>query len=171
MRKGLYLAFGLTFLAFPLGVALATSNPDTGPGCGLGKKLWEGWKGQKQIAPQMFMASTNMTGSYSFTIASGTSGCSHDGRVWDSEKASLFIELNYASLAEDMSRGGGEYLASLAALMHVPFDHQQNFFAMAQERYVSLDKPEIEGVTAVWEALRDISSAYPTPPMLGVSQY
>lgn len=117
---------------------MATSNPDTGPGCGLGKKLWADWKGQKQVVPQMFMASTNVTGSYTFAIASGTSGCSHDGTIFDSQKASLFIEANYASLAGDMARGGGEHLASLAVLMHVPQEYRQEFFAMAQERYVSL---------------------------------
>jgi hypothetical protein len=100
------------FVALQAGVAVATPNPDTGPGCGLGKIFWEGWKGQKQIAPQMFMATTNVTGSYSFAIASGTSGCSNDGRVWDSERASLFIGINYTSLIEDMARGGGEHLAS-----------------------------------------------------------
>ena len=143
------------------GMAMGAGNPDTGPGCGLGKKLWEGWKGQKQIAPQMLMASTNMTGSYSFTIASGTSGCSHDGRVWDSEKASLFIEMNYASLAEDMARGGGEHLASWGALMHVPQEHQENFFRMVQARYASLDESEEDMPAAIREILREtLSSQY-----------
>jgi hypothetical protein len=113
MRKLVLLLLVGSILAFhSAGQALATPNPDTGPGCGLGKKLWEDWKGQKQIAPQMFMSSTNVTGSYSFAIASGTSGCSNDGRVWDSGRASLFIGINYTSLIEDMARGGGEHLAS-----------------------------------------------------------
>jgi hypothetical protein len=117
------------------GSALGAGNPDTGPGCGLGKKLWEDWKGQKQIVPQAFMASTNMTGSYSFAISSGTSGCSHDGKIWDSERASLFIEINYASLAEDIARGGGEHLTSLASLLHVPQEDRPEFFAMTQQEY------------------------------------
>ena len=115
------------------GIVMGTENPDTGPGCGLGKKLWNGWKGQKQIAPQIFMASTNVTGSYTFAISSGTSGCSHDGRIWNSERASLFIGINYASLTEDMARGGGEHLASLATLMHVPLEYQPEFFAVVQD--------------------------------------
>lgn len=123
---------------WPTAIALALENPDTGPGCGLGKKLWDGWKGQKQIAPQMFMASTNVTGSYTFAITSGTSGCSNDGTIWDTQRVSLFIELNYASLKEDMARGGGEHIASLAMLMHVSVEHQPQFFALAQSRYASL---------------------------------
>ncbi|MEQ1848807.1 MAG: DUF3015 family protein, partial [Nitrospira sp.] len=101
MRKSTSVLFIVCVISLRTGFALAAPNPDTGPGCGLGKKLWEGWKGQKQIVPQMFMASTNVTGSYSLAIASGTSGCSNDGRMWDSEKASLFIGINYASLSED----------------------------------------------------------------------
>ena len=151
------------------GMAMGAGNPDTGPGCGLGKKLWEGWKGQKQIAPQMLMASTNMTGSYSFTIASGTSGCSHDGRVWDSEKASLFIEMNYASLAEDMARGGGEYLASLAVLMHVPQEYRQEVFAEAQGRYASLGEPGEAMPAAIRETLWETLSGHPEATMMRAS--
>lgn len=161
MKKQIFVLFVLSLICSPVNVTLAASNPDTGPGCGLGKKLWEDWKGQKQIAPQMFMATTNVTGSHSFAVASGTSGCSNDGRIWDSERASLFIGVNYASLSEDMARGGGEYLASLAALMHVPVEHQSEFFVMAQERYVSLVLPGEDDPIVVQQALREAIAVHP----------
>lgn len=161
MRSLLAFVAAVGLVVLQAGFALATPNPDTGPGCGLGKKLWENWKGQKQIAPQVFMASTNLTGSYSFSISSGTSGCSHDGRIWDSERASLFIGINYASLAEDMARGGGEHLASLATLMHVPLEHQPEFFAMAQERYASLGLSGDNDPVAIQEALREAMAVHP----------
>jgi len=148
------------FVILQSGVAAADPNPDTGPGCGLGKKLWERWKGQKQIVPQMFMASTNVTGSYSFAIASGTSGCSNDSRMWDSERASLFIGINYASLSEDMARGGGEHLASLATLMQVPLEYQPEFFAMVQKRYVYLVHYGEDDPTLTQEALRETITAH-----------
>jgi len=94
--------------------------------------LWEDWKGKKQIAPQLFMASTNVTGSYTFAITSGTSGCSNDGTIWDSQKAGLFIEINYANVMDDMARGGGEHLASLAALLGVTQDEEAAFFSLVQ---------------------------------------
>ena len=169
MRNLIALTLANGFVTLQPGFALATPNPDTGPGCGLGKKLWEGWKGQKQIAPQMFMATTNVTGSYSFAIASGTSGCSNDGRIFDSERASLFIGVNYASLSEDMARGGGEHLASLAALMHVPHEYQPEFFAMAQERYVSLINPGENDPVAIREALREAIPAHPVLANLQIS--
>ena len=170
MRNLIALTVVISFVALQLGFALATSNPDTGPGCGLGKKLWEDWKGQKQIAPQAFMSSTNVTGSYSFAISSGTSGCSNDGKLWDPERASLFIGVNYASLAEDMARGGGEYLASLAALMHVPPEHQTEFFAMAQAHYVSLVDAGEDAPAAIQEAVYETMADYPELTKLLVSR-
>jgi Protein of unknown function (DUF3015) len=154
MRYLRALTVAVGFATLQVGFALATPNPDTGPGCGLGKKLWENWKGQKQIAPQVFMSSTNVTGSYSFSISSGTSGCSNDGTLWDSERANLFIGVNYASLAEDMARGGGEHLASLATLMHVPQEYQPAFFAMVQERHAFFLEPGEDDPAAIQEALR-----------------
>src|SRR5262249_11519411 len=140
----------------------ATPNPDTGPGCGLGKKLWEGWKGQKQIAPQMFMASTNVTGSYSFAISSGTSGCSNDGRIWNSERASLFIGINYASLTQDMARGQGEHLTALATLLGVPTDRQQMFYTLVQERYRELIGLGEVSPSALIKALDEAMAGHPT---------
>ncbi|MEO8341089.1 MAG: DUF3015 family protein [Nitrospirota bacterium] len=162
MRKSIFILFVLSLTCSPASLTFATPNPDTGPGCGLGKKLWEGWKGQKQIAPQMFMASTNVTGSYSFSIGSGTSGCSNDGKIWNSERASLFIEINYASLSEDMARGGGEHLASLASLMHVPLEHQPEFFAAAQERYVSLVMSGEDDQVLVQKTVREAIAVHPS---------
>ena len=168
MRKLVLLLLAGSILAFHFaGQALATPNPDTGPGCGLGKKLWEEWKGQKQIAPQSFMASTNVTGSYSFAISSGTSGCSNDGRIWNIERASLFIGINYANLSEDMARGGGEHLASLATLMHVPFEYQPEFFAVAQERFTSLVNQGEDDPVVIAKALQKTIMAH---PVLGTLQ-
>lgn len=159
MRKPITLVFIVSLLCSPIEFVRATPNPDTGPGCGLGTKLWEDWKGQKQIAPQMLMATTNITGSYSFAISSGTSGCSHDGRIWDQGKASLFIGINYASLTEDIARGGGEYLASLAVLMQVPPTDQPAFFARVQAQYVPLVNLGDDNPIALQVALRAIFTA------------
>ena len=170
MRNPISILFVLSLICSPTGFALATPNPDTGPGCGLGKKLWADWKGQKQIAPQMFMATTNVIGSYSFSIASGTSGCTNDGRIWDSERASLFIGVNYASLSEDMARGGGEHLASLATLMHVPKKYQPEFFAMAQEHYVLLVDAGEDAPAAIQEAVYETMARHPVLAKLFMNQ-
>jgi hypothetical protein len=110
-----------------------------------------------------------VTGSYSFSISSGTSGCSHDGRIWDSERASLFIGINYVSISEDMARGGGEHLASLAMLMHVPLEYHPEFFAMAQERYASLIMVGEDDPVVVQEALRKAIEVHPILVKLEIS--
>src|ERR671918_3036428 len=97
------------------------ANPDTGPGCGLGKLAWGEYKHQKNIAPQVLMATTNGTfGSNTFGISSGTSGCTNDGTIMGQHKASVFAAANYDSLSQEMAQGGGEHLASLAELMGIP---------------------------------------------------
>jgi hypothetical protein len=170
MRKLIPALLVLPLICFSAVWVVATPNPDTGPGCGLGKKLWEKWKGQKQIAPQMFMATTNVTGSYSFSISLGTSGCTNDGRIWDSERASLFIGINYASLTEDMARGGGEHLASLATLMHVPLEYQPEFFASAQERFLSLVKGDEDDPVVIADALQKAIMTHPVLATLRITQ-
>jgi hypothetical protein len=170
MGKSISVLFVLSLFCSSASFTFATPNPDTGPGCGLGKTLWEGWKGQKQIAPQVFMASTNVTGSYSFSITSGTSGCSNDGRMWNSERVSLFIGINYASLTEDMARGGGEHLASLATLMHVPLEYQPEFFAVVQERFPFLVKQGEADPDVIAESLQKAIMTHPVLATLWITQ-
>src|SRR5918912_1451000 len=94
------------FLLSALLLASATAqvradNPDTGPGCGLGKLVWADYSRQKSIAPQVMMATTNGTsGSQTFGISSGTSGCTNDGTIMSQYKASVFAAANYDSLAQ-----------------------------------------------------------------------
>ena len=111
------------------GIAMAYGNPDTGPGCGLGKLAWADFKQQKDIAPQVLMATTNGTfWSQTFGISFGTSGCTNDGKVWAGRKTEVFVSATFDNLAGDMARGHGEHLTALATLLGVPTDHQQMFF-------------------------------------------
>ncbi|MCK6500698.1 MAG: DUF3015 domain-containing protein, partial [Nitrospira sp.] len=90
MLKKLVVALGTVAVISQAGLALA-ANPDTGPGCGLGKLAWADYKHQKNIAPQVMMATTNGTfGSQTFGISSGTSGCTNDGQVMAEQKTTMF---------------------------------------------------------------------------------
>ena len=92
----------------------AAGNPDNGPGCGLGKLAWMDYGGQKQIAPQVMMATTNGTfGSQTFGISSGTSGCTNDGVIIKNKHLNMASRA-FESLAEEMAQGRSEHLASLA---------------------------------------------------------
>src|SRR5574338_792394 len=117
-KKALILSLAVLF-GVQAGLAMA-ANPDTGPGCGLGKLVWEDYKGQKEILPQVLMVTTNGTGMNTFAISSGTSGCTNDGQVWAAEKANVFAAINFDNLEQDMAQGHGEHLTSLATLMGIP---------------------------------------------------
>ncbi|HZN45930.1 MAG TPA: DUF3015 family protein, partial [Nitrospiraceae bacterium] len=56
LRQVMVLA-GALVVATNAGLAFA-ANPDTGPGCGLGKLAWADFKNQKNIGPQVLMATT-----------------------------------------------------------------------------------------------------------------
>ena len=67
-KKVLMLSVAVLF-GMQAGLAMA-ANPDTGPGCGLGKLAWSDYAHQKNIGPQVLMATTNGTfGSRTFGIS------------------------------------------------------------------------------------------------------
>lgn len=134
-----WLRLGVAVLPLCATAAWAAANPDNGPGCGLGKLAWADYDHPKNIAPQVMMATTNGTfGSQTFGISSGTSGCTNDGTIMAEHKVNVFAAANYDSLSQEMARGGGEHLASLAELMGVPEENRPEFFALAQTQYASL---------------------------------
>src|SRR5947199_9581894 len=138
MRKLAVVSFALAFVCVQAAGVWAVMNPDTGPGCGLGKLAWGDFKNQKNIAPQVMMATTNTTGVYPFAISSGTSGCTNDGVIWAEHKVTMFAEINFEDLSQEMAQGTGEHLASLGALLGVPAEQQAEFFAMTTEGYLAV---------------------------------
>ena len=139
------------------------ANPDNGPGCGLGKLAWSDYGRQKSIAPQVMMATTNGTfGSQTFGISSGTSGCTNDGTIMSEHKVNVIAAANYESLSQEMARGGGEHLASLAELMGVPEQNRPEFFALAQTQYASLVASGDTTPAAMIETLQSGMEAHPS---------
>ena len=137
------LAFGL----LASGEALAQSRPNN-VGCGLGSMVWEGSEG---LFPQVFAATTNGTfGTQTFGISSETSGCAPNGKVTLNQKTSMFIGPNMNRLAQDMSRGEGETLASLADVMQIEPGDRAAFYAATQrnfERIMPTENATAEDVT------------------------
>jgi hypothetical protein len=163
LKRVLVLTVALLFgLHAGIALAAATGNPDTGPGCGLGKIAWQNYPHQKTIGVQVLEVTTNGTGMNTFGISSGTSGCTNDGQVWASEKANVFAAINFENLAQDMARGHGEHLTSLATLMDIPADQQPTFFAMTQERYTYFVKAGESSPGAMIKALNDAAGTHPT---------
>lgn len=159
VKKLIVIAIGVAVIQ--AGAAWAM-HPDTGPGCGLGKLVWGDYHHQKSIAPQVMMATTNATfGSQTFGISTGTSGCTNDGTILAEHKASMFAEVTFDSLSQEMAQGGGEHLASLATLLGVPPDQQAEFFALAQERYATLVQSGETSSVALLKALHDAMEGHP----------
>lgn len=164
MKKVIMLGLVGVFVAMQGGFALAAGNPDTGPGCGLGKLAWQNYPHQKVIGIQTMEATTNgLMGNQTFGITSGTSGCTNDGKFWAEHKVNAFAALNFENLAQDMAQGHGEHIASLATLMGIPADQQPAFFAMTQEKYASL---VTAGETSPVAMVKALNEAVATHPML-----
>lgn len=161
MRKLVVLQLAMIFVCVQASGAMA-ANPDTGPGCGLGKLAWSDYKNQKNIAPQVMMATTNGTfGSNTFGISSGTSGCTNDGTIMASEKVNIFAAINFENLSQDMAQGRGEHLTSLATLLGVPAEQQGEFFVLTQEKYTTLIQSGETTPVAMLKALQDAMTAHP----------
>ncbi|HWF59731.1 MAG TPA: DUF3015 domain-containing protein [Nitrospira sp.] len=158
-KKVLLLSIAVLFGSHA-GLAMA-ANPDTGPGCGLGKMVWADYKGQKEILPQVLMVTTNGTGMNTFAISTGTSGCTNDGKIMSEHKATTFASLNFEALSAEMAQGQGEHLASLASLLGVPAEHQGAFFTMTQERYTSLVQAGEASPVALVKSLNDAIAGHP----------
>src|SRR5206468_5791552 len=138
--------------------ALAGMNPDTGPGCGFGKLAWANYGQQKHVAPQVLMATTNMLfppSNQAFGLGSGTSGCTNDAKYWSEEKATMFAQMSFDNLSQEMAQGQGENLTSLATLLGVPAEHQAEFFAMTQQRYLALIRAGDSSPATLLEALHE----------------
>ena len=123
------LAFGL----IASGDALAQTRGANNAGCGLGSMVWEGSEG---VFPQVFAVTTNGTfGTQTFGISSETSGCAPNGKVTLNQKTAMFIGPNINRLAQDMSRGDGETLASLADVMQIAPEDRAAFYAVTQKNF------------------------------------
>jgi hypothetical protein len=48
---------------------------------------------------------------------------------------SIFTDQNFDRIREDMALGGGEHLASLAALLDIPEAQQPSFFRLTKEKF------------------------------------
>lgn len=81
-------------------------------GCGLGSLVFQD---DQDRVKQVLASTTNGTfGSQTFGITTGTLNCNPAGTA---KRAALFVEVNREILAKDVSRGAGETIDTLSALM------------------------------------------------------
>lgn len=164
MRKGLVvLQMVVALVAAQSGIVLAAGVTDNGPGCGLGKVMWEGSVNANSIGGELLISTTNNTilPWQAFGITTGNFGCKNNGKLWAEQKVNMFAAVNFENLSQEMAQGQGEHLASLASLMGVPAEKQADFFAMTQDRYNSLVKAGESSPVAMIKAINDAIAAHP----------
>mgnify|MGYP001484366440 FL=1 len=61
-----------------------------------------------------------------------------DGVIQKTQKARLFAAVAFENLEQDIARGNGEYVRSLAVLMNIPAGEQDEFRRLSQRQYSRL---------------------------------
>lgn len=163
MKRLLILSLTVLFAGIQVGMVgaeeLNRKPYGDGPGCGLGSQIFP--DGSKTMLHQSLAATTNVASSQTFAITTGTWGCTNNGKFVSLEHATLFANLNFDNLSQEMAQGNGEHLASLATLMGVPAEQQPEFFALTQEQYPSLMQAGKESPSAMIKTLDDVMVAHP----------
>lgn len=136
--------------------AMAAGENNIGS-CGWGSKVFQGQRG---LAPQVLGATTNGTsGNQTFAISSGTSGCTQDGAVSSTWKTAMFIDGNKDKLAQDMSKGSGESLQSLAQLIGIKDADKAAFYRATKENFAQIFGSEQASADQIAAGLKQVLAA------------
>jgi Protein of unknown function (DUF3015) len=93
----------------------------------------------KSTIKQTTDTTSNVTGT-----TSGHAWWNEDGLLLPEHKAIAFAKYNEANLEQDLARGQGEYVASLATLLGIPSHQRSVFQAKAQGAFDTLTTPDHE---------------------------
>lgn len=91
---------------------------------------------------------SNVTGT-----TSGRTWFTEDGILHPEHKLTAFAALNQTNLEQDLARGEGEYVTSLATLLGVPSDQQAAFHEKAQGAFERLSTSDHESQLQQLQAL------------------
>jgi hypothetical protein len=93
-------------------------------------------QGNDGLVFQVLAATTNGTsGNQTFGMTSGTSNCEKPSRFVSIERINTYVADNMDNLANDIARGDGEYLNTLAVLMDVPENSRAGFYEKLQNNF------------------------------------
>ncbi|MEE9494056.1 MAG: DUF3015 family protein [Gammaproteobacteria bacterium] len=120
-----------TLLAIALLTTPLAALAETGPGCGWGTQLFEGKSG---LGPHILAGTTNgFLANQLFGMTSGTAGCDSSAPL--TVAANDFLDQNMEKVARDMSAGQGESVLTLANLMGISQQDQQQFVSLTQANF------------------------------------
>lgn len=99
-----------------MGASTLTMADNSGPGCGWGSMLFEGSSGTPS---HVVAATTNGTsGNNTFGMTSGTNGCD-TSKTLDYKGTSAVVFHNMDRLSNDIAKGEGEILDTVASVMGI----------------------------------------------------
>jgi hypothetical protein len=131
MKKFVSAAFVVCLIMVSASMVSAANQKNTG--CGLGSLVMQGNDG---LLFQILAVTTNGTfGNQTFGITSGTLNCDQPKRFVSREQLNNYVADNMDNLANDISKGQGEYLNTLAVLMEVPEGTRSDFYAKLQSNF------------------------------------
>lgn len=125
-----------------LGLVLAGSSLNAfagaagGDGCGWGQMLFEGQSG---TPTHVLAITTNGTSANNtFGVTSGTNGCSSNGTISYGGKKIVDVSMLMDEFSEDVARGDGEVLTSVAVSLGVKPEDRAHFKQAMHENFNTL---------------------------------
>ena len=109
------------------------SFADSGPGCGLGTQIF---KGQSGLFAHTLAATTNGAVSWNqyFGLTSGTLECDQNSVVSNEFQREIFVASNLDNISQELARGSGDHLRSLAALFEIHPEDQTHFIDVTRQQ-------------------------------------
>ncbi len=139
MKRFVSAAFLVCVIIASASMGFAANQKNTG--CGLGSLVMQGNDG---LLFQILAVTTNGTfGNQTFGITSGTLNCDKPSKFASREQLNNYVADNMDNLANDIAKGQGEYLNTLAVLMEVPEGTRADFYSKLQSNF-SLIYPSVE---------------------------
>jgi hypothetical protein len=146
-----------------LGLILATSSITAlagaagGTGCGWGQILFDGQSGTPSHV--LAMTTNNTTGNNTLGVTSGTNGCSATGTITYSGKSMVDISLIMDEFSEDVARGDGEVLTTVAVSLGIDPSDREEFKKAMHENFSKLfpskDVTTDELLAAMWSVMQN----------------
>ena len=149
MKRLLLTLVLVSLIVMPATLSFAANKQNTG--CGLGTLIMQGNDG---LLYQVLAVTTNGTfGNQTFGISSGTLECEKPSKFASREQLNKYVAENMDNLANDIAKGQGEYLNTLAVLMEVPEGSRAEFYAKLQgsfsQIYPSTDVTSVDVLTNI----------------------
>ncbi len=133
-------------------VAMASAGGD---GCGWGNALFAGQNG---TGPHVLAATTNNTfGNNTFGMTFGTNGCSTTGKLSYGGKNAVAAIMN--EFSEDVARGEGDALNTVAVLYGVEPTDRDTFASVMHENFAVLFPSEDVTADEMIASIEDVMKA------------